>query len=564
MVQHLREPGEAQESVHRVEVCATRYLEWFKGKEDDAGCRYDFFDADMMWHYIKDLCSEGAGRFTPKSCVHALQFFADAFGVRFEASDYKRVRKVAEQYSRSEKPPAKAPMFPVQTLRYLEDVTTSMGFPLNKRIVAGKLRLCIQAALRWDDLTRTPLGNLEWVGVKGDVAIRGLRTKVAGSKSGNRPCMASYLGSCAKNDDWLPTLVRLLQEVHGEGWMLHDHVGKSFSRDGRHPTASIPEFNQDVGTLRDLLVEAIEDGHDIGLTVDEARRARWHGAKSTITSIMMHLELGERAVRFSGNWKSLADSMPDRYLREAQLLVLKAQESALNYIRAGGDLGVLEGIPLARGRDEKDLERKQPDKAREDALKQAASAAVPGLAPTDVAPETASREGSLGAMAAVDGLESEKGDMDGYEEYQSALDEQPVADEDGSTDLSTGETTGSETESYLTHFVQMSRAGTILHRPRGSEDEKAWCGTQRKAPGRILVGEALGRKTSFCSKCFGVAKRCGKLCVHTKVVTMDGEKVQVRCMRRCDLGCSELGKYLDGDTRRHLCEAHADKGQGEK
>ena len=297
-----------------------RYLEWIRGKEADAGCRYSFFDADVIWLYLRDLCSEGAGRFTPKSCVHALQYFADAFGTKFEASSYKRLRKVAEQHSRSERPPSKAPMFP------MEDATTERSMALGKRLVAGKLRLCIQASLRWDDLARTPVQALEWVRQKGESAIRGLRSRHAGSKTGTRPWVASYLGTCPENDDWLPTLVRLLQEAHGEGWMGHDHLGKSFTKDAKYATGTVPQFAQDVSFLRELLVEAIEDGVALDLSLDEARRARWHGAK-------MHLELGDRAVRFSGNWKSVADSMPDRYLRESQLLVLRAQEEALKYIR---------------------------------------------------------------------------------------------------------------------------------------------------------------------------------------------------------------------------------------
>lgn len=65
-------------------------------------------------------------------------------------------------------------MFPVAVLRYLEDATTQRSMALGKRLVAGKLRLCIQASLRWDDLARTPVQALEWVRQRGESAIRGL------------------------------------------------------------------------------------------------------------------------------------------------------------------------------------------------------------------------------------------------------------------------------------------------------------------------------------------------------------------------------------------------------
>ena len=116
---------------------------------------------------------------------------------------------------------------------------------------------------------------------------------------------------------------------------------------------------------------------------------------------------------------------------------------------------------------------------------------------------------------------------------------------------------------YLTHFVQVSRAGTMLHKPREAEPGKTWCGTGGLSPGRIGVDEAVGRKTSFCSKCFGAPKACGKLCSYLKRSTFDGGQVLVRCMRRCDLNCPALGKYMDVDERRHLCAAHLDGEPGE-
>ena len=305
--------------------------------------------------------------------------------------------------------------------------------------------------------------------MRGEASIRGIRTKAAGSKTGVRPWVASYLGTCPENDDWLPTLVRLLQESHGAGWMSHDHLGKSFSRDGRTPTANIPQFSHDVSVVRELLTEALAEGVDLGMSPDEAQRARWHGAKSTITSIMMHLELGERAIRFSGNWRSAVEAMPDRYLKESQVMVLKAQEEALKFIRAGGDLGVLEGIPVGRGGEQhfnvlltEAAHRMRSDAARMD---------IKGLAPADVAPELSSREVSLGAMAAAGDLDSEKGDMEQANDFEAVLDRQPEPS-DESLDLSTGETSDSEAGIYLTHFVQVSRTSHVLHKPREGEPGK--------------------------------------------------------------------------------------------
>eukprot|EP00435_Cladocopium_sp_Y103_P058408 s155_g20.t1 len=54
-------------------------------------------------------------------------------------------------------------------------------------------------------------------------------------------------------------------------------------------------------------------------------------------------------VRLAGDWAAKEDAMPDTYLREAQLMVLKGQESCLTYLRSGGDFGFLVSGGLVGG-----------------------------------------------------------------------------------------------------------------------------------------------------------------------------------------------------------------------
>lgn len=61
---------------------------------------------------------------------------------------------------------------------------------------------------------------------------------------------------------------------------------------------------------------------------------------------MMHTGEGDRAIRFSGNWKEQKECMSNTYLRESQLLVLSAQEKALEYLRNGGKVDSLVGVPI--------------------------------------------------------------------------------------------------------------------------------------------------------------------------------------------------------------------------
>lgn len=155
-----------------------------------------------------------------------------------------------------------------------------------------------------------------WNGsVARDHKIIGLRSKFGESKTGPRPWVASYLGVTPEGDDWMCCLVNLLVESHGVAFKTHDHVGKSFTSDGLYPTANMSSFDQDVTFIRLILKSAVEAGFNLDISLEEAKRARWHGAKATLTSVMMHTGEGDRAVRFSGNWKEQRESMSDTYLK---------------------------------------------------------------------------------------------------------------------------------------------------------------------------------------------------------------------------------------------------------
>lgn len=326
------------------------FLRWAEkaGPEGDP-IKKDILEKETVWKYLFSLVQEGRGKRTPASFLHAVQFFGNAFGYSSNSFKCMRCKKLADSHAKADKPRNQAPMFNVRTMEFLEHAVTNPRLAKGLRVTAGKLRLCIQASLRWDDLQRTPFSNVEWVRRKGENAIVGLRSKFGDSKTGPRPWIASYLGASEEGDDWLPVFLNLLMEVHGEGWRLHDHMGKSFTPDGSIATTSVADFDQDVQFLRWMLSSAVEEKIDLGMTLNQAKSSRWHGAKSTLTSVMMHLEIGERAVRFAGNWKECKESMSDTYLRESQLLVLSAQEKALHFLRNGGDVGGLEGVPLSFG-----------------------------------------------------------------------------------------------------------------------------------------------------------------------------------------------------------------------
>ena len=86
---------------------------------------------------------------------------------------------------------------------------------LVERVTAGKLRLCIQASIRHNDLLSTPLNMIEWCRFMGTKNAAGVRARSPRTKSGVRPWVASFLGVCPAGDCWLETTIELILQSHG-------------------------------------------------------------------------------------------------------------------------------------------------------------------------------------------------------------------------------------------------------------------------------------------------------------------------------------------------------------
>lgn len=306
-------PGSSKEGGYtglRYARLVENVVAWVKKKEQRTGEQVkDILDRESVWIYLHDLSVKGIGKYTPKGVVNAIRYFGEAFGVESSAVLCRRVRKLTDSYCKQTRPKNQAPMLTVKTLELLESTVVNPAIQKGIRIAAGKLRLCVQASFRWDDLSRTPLTNVEWVRRKGSERIAGLRSRFGASKTGPRPWVSSYLGVILEGDDWLPVLMVL--ECHGSAWKAHDHFGKRFSPAADVAKLTMASFEQDVYFVRQLLLEHTGEGSELDLTAEQAHAFRWHGAKATLTTVMMHLGIGDRAVRFSGNWKDVKETMPD-------------------------------------------------------------------------------------------------------------------------------------------------------------------------------------------------------------------------------------------------------------
>ena len=543
------------------------YLQWVKKETEPHPHPVDPIDKEVVWLYLHTLVKDSVGAYTPKSFLLAFRFLGEAFGFSLEACGYQRNKKLIESHSRTLKPKNKAPMIPVKTMEFLECCVEDPSLPVGYRIAAGKLRLCIQASMRWDDLSRTPVGHLEWVRHFGCAEIVGLRSKDATSKTGVRPWVASYLSVVKEGDDWLPVLMRLVIASHGVEWKIHDHFGKTFSADGRVAKDGVASFSQDVSFVRYLLCGALEKGVDLELDEEGVKLLRWHGAKSTLTSVMMHLNEGDRAVRFSGNWKDQKEAMPDCYLREAQLLVLRAQEKALAFIRSGGIIGRLEGVPLNPGPDHFETDEAAADfRETKDRVRKTIGEFKPpsGLGIQDVPSavlDEIARHGEISGEILAAEKKSENFDIENISDLvvsaADSLKESPspaVADEDDSD-------SDSVVEFYEELFVQVKGSlRASLHKIATTEEIKPRCNVSGSGFEVVKAQDPVSKGTKFCQRCFGKvpSNGCNKLCTKTRTVERDGVQVTVRCGRRCHLGCKPVARYLDLDDREHRCDVHAE------
>ena len=281
--------------------------------------------------YMELLVQKEVGRRTPQAFLYGVDFFAKAFGFSMGGSHIDRAKRLALRYAQLHTIDRKgAPMFNRAFMHTLERMVLDPLLNTPQRIVAGKLRICIQASIRHDDLTSTPLAACEWVRRRGEVGIVGLRARAWKGKTHARAWVCSCLGVDKEHDDWLKVLMPLLVEAHGPQWRVHDHFGKMPStRSAEDFLSKPPTIENDVITIKTALSRELNKGAEVGITSQEVETIRWHGAKATMTTLMQHLGLSPKAVRLSGGWADKNETMADVYLREAQLLTLKSQERCL-------------------------------------------------------------------------------------------------------------------------------------------------------------------------------------------------------------------------------------------
>ena len=542
------------------------HFKWLREVDNPFEGRENAFEKLGILGFMEYIIQRKAGARTPQGLLYAVDFFGKAFGFGVAGSHFDRAKRLSLRYAQMTKVErCGAPMFTRTTLVALERILLDQGAPIAHRVTAGKLRLCIQASIRHSDLNYTPISCCEWIRRRGEIDIVGIRAKALRGKTGARAWVASVLAADKSNDQWLQTLMKLLLEAHGPGYTYHDHFGRLPNAEGNgfhnHPSS----IEADVYVVKNALGVAARRGEEVGLTIDQVETLRWHGAKATLTSVMQHLNLSSKTIRFSGDWKDSKEAMPDVYLREAQLMVLRGQERALAYLRAGGDIGGLVGEPVFKevpeGSTNADFKRCEQAMVDQELgefgqspvyfsaeFMDAVLKGTSDLPDLDMLEkERSSTANDTEASALLEDETESENEKDGQDAANASADKGTKQDEQLAAE---SDDEAEDFEGMVSVFVQIKKPVPTSKIHRGREhgmagpfyaEARPMCGAKGSYD-YINAEEAMD--SELCIRCFGRSAGCSYLCSR-KVVGKDG--TVRRCARRC---------MRDGDHLEHQCHMH--------
>ncbi len=291
-----------------------------------------------------------------------------------------------------------------------------------------------------------------------------------------------------------------------------------------------------------------------------------HGAKSTFSSLMQHLNVDTKVVRLAGGWSSKDEMMPDTYLREAQIMVLGAQEKVLEHLRKGGDLEKFEGASLD------DPPPKGGETRSHETVEEAATEA---MEPFSGKHHSRCREELLdgafyqGGRPDFDLVQAEaavKIEMDRLEDLVTKEAEplemvpelppkEELSDEE-SEEAPTSPAEMEDSEGMVSSFVMVDKPSSRSKLHLGKETLSDVHGYIMLASPKcgasgsfavIQASEKIGEDTELCARCFGRGNFCKKLCEHT---SMGQGKHLLRCGRACGATMECAGP--------HKCLIHAE------
>ncbi len=160
--------------------CVQGLLKWVSGipveERKARGARTNLARLYVV-DYMEYIIQVGVGYNTPYTLLYSLDFFGKAFGFCLEGNLWDRCRRLANRYVNLK--PAdvnRAPPFRKDFMATLERIVLDQNRSDAERVVCGKLRLCVQASVRYDDILHTPLASCQWIRKRGETAVVGLRS----------------------------------------------------------------------------------------------------------------------------------------------------------------------------------------------------------------------------------------------------------------------------------------------------------------------------------------------------------------------------------------------------
>ena len=134
-----------------------------------------------------------------------------------EGNLWDRCRRLANRYVHLK--PAdvnRAPPFRKDFLATLERIVLDQTRSDAERVVCGKLRLCVQASVRYDDILHTPLASCQWIRKRGETAVVGLRSISSQGKHHARYWVASLMITRGR---WQTSRTKALPHTQ-RGWRM--------------------------------------------------------------------------------------------------------------------------------------------------------------------------------------------------------------------------------------------------------------------------------------------------------------------------------------------------------
>ena len=306
-------------------------------------------DAGLMGRWLRDLTAHKVGKNTLVAAMGCLSHLSELLGFEYNG-DSKLLRNLSYRYAEGHSHEIdQAKEYSIKWLSWAEAMSLGL-LPATKpdRLVCGRMRMLAQTSTRHHDQKHTPDKLVNWV-LNKDQSKRAVAGQCTETKIFAGTWVCSRLAFTPEHDGWLEAAIELALEAHSIRREIDDRFGKKALQDRSNLDSGPPSGQAYTNPIRFLMIKARDSDGGGVFSDSEVSAFRHHGAKCTIPTLAQSLGLNRKAVRDQGGWRGVAeDLMPDRYMRQKQVLALDLQEKCLSYLRGGGEMPEVVTAPLVQ------------------------------------------------------------------------------------------------------------------------------------------------------------------------------------------------------------------------